>query len=228
VRKTNPAGVKKDFIAALDGVARTLDEVKNSDLLEPTKLLVAESSLLASAVLWEGFITDLFVANINRDSQRFTANLLSRIEQSVTSKFGPRVAQKVRVALPKHLRKKDVRSLLDQEDRNLSFETAEKMVDRAKLDLPSGVAASFTALTGPERATIDAWHSIRNFIAHRSQSSEDKMNAQLKGADVPLLLRRGTRKIHDAGSWLSSDPSRTQKWRIQHYVSTMKSIAQKL
>jgi hypothetical protein len=226
MRKIDPAGVKKDFLEALDDVESTLSEVKESLLSDGAQSLVAESSLLASAVLWEGFTTDLFVAYINRDSEQLARQLVARVVQSVKDKFGTIIADKLDVAMPRHLDEKEVRTLLDPKDYNLSFDSADGMITRAVSELPKSASAKFIALTDRDRATIDAWHGLRNFIAHRSQSSKDRMNKMLKAPAVPDSLKRKQRQVHDVAGYLMV--VRNGEWRVQSYVSMMKAIAQKL
>lgn len=218
----------KDFAEALDAIAHSVDEVKTSALTDATKKLVAESSLLAAAVLWEGFITDLFVAHINRDSIQLSSTLKKRIEQSVEQKFGSHVLQRVKVSFPDHLPEREVRSLLDPTNYNLSFESASKMIERADKSLPASVAGKFRALSPADCAAINAWHDIRNFLAHRSGSSKKEMNDTLTKPDLQNDLRRNMHKVHSAGAFLKATPMGTQKWRVEHYFDAMKTIAQKL
>lgn len=228
VRKIDPQGVKSNFVAALDKISESLTKVKSSSLPDATKKMVAESSLLSATVLWEGFVTDLFVAYINRDASRLASSFQTRVAESVKSKFGTLVSQRVKVSFPKHMREKDVRTVLDPKEYNLSFGSGADMQQRAADYLATAHAASFGALAASDVASIDAWLGIRNFLAHRSRSSEDRMNDALKAAAVPDHLRRNKHRVKDVGAFLKAVRPPAEEWRVENYIKAMKAIAQKL
>lgn len=229
MRKIDPKSVKNDFVAALDEISNSLVEVKTASLSGATNKLVAESSLLSASVLWEGFVSDLFVAYINRDSSQLAANLQTRVTDAVTrAKLGTFVSQAVKVSLPKHLAEKDVRAALDPKAWNLSFDCGASMQREAAAYLATTPAAAFATLTVNEVASIDAWHGVRNFLAHRSQSSEDRMNDALRVAAVPVDLRRNKHKVKDAGDFLKAVRPPAKEWRVENYIKAMKAIAMKL
>lgn len=229
MRKIDPTSVKDDFVAALDDISNSLVEVKTAKLSGATNKLVAESSLLSASVLWERFVSDLFVAYINRDSSKFATSLQTRVMNAVTkAKLGTFVSQVVQVSLPKHLTKKAVRAALDPKEWNLSFESGASMQLEAAANLATTPASAFATLTASEVASIDAWHGVRNFLAHRSQSSEDHMNCALWVSSVPVDLRRGKHKVKNAGDFLKAVRPPAKEWRVESYIQAMKAIARKL
>lgn len=130
--------------------------------------------------------------------------------------------------MPVHLRRDDVRSLVDQRDFNLTFSSTEEMLQRASEYLPPGTATKFRSLTEMDLAAIDAWQALRNFLAHRSRSSSDRMNHALENPHLDIRLRRGKHRIYSVGSFLSSIPSGTTRWRVLEYLDAMESVASRL
>ncbi len=201
MRKVDPKGVRDDFVQAVQGV-QVLTVLIEDAPGAPRQ--VAELQLLSAAVLWEGFLTDLFVAYVNGDSERFTQDLKERIARSVKAKFGETAAALTEVKLGKHLDRQTVAALLDPDGRNVAFGSAAEVVEVARRRLPKEAAGRFEALTPAERAAIDAWTAIRHFVAHRSQAAEDKMNEALAVPALPPQLRRGKNRVNSAGKYLAA------------------------
>jgi hypothetical protein len=163
------------------------------------KFLV-DASLLTAAVMWEGFLHELFVVYINREPSRLGRALETAITQSVQDKRGGAVSTHVRLDWPKHLTRATVIEILDRDDRNVSFKTAADMVQGAAEWLGTKHANKFKALTNGDRAAIDAWRSVRNYPAHRSSSSKKEMDSALAAQALGAGLRRGRHKISDVGA----------------------------
>ena len=60
--------VKADFASGLTDVAAFYSAANNALSGDKDKTLLVENTFLTTAVLWEGFVSDLIVAYINRDS----------------------------------------------------------------------------------------------------------------------------------------------------------------
>ncbi len=72
MRKVDPESVKSDFVSALTDLNSYCDDA--AELLskrEGDLSTLSEQTMMSAAVLWEGFISDLIVAYINRDSSEF-------------------------------------------------------------------------------------------------------------------------------------------------------------
>src|SRR5205823_529705 len=82
---TNPNDVRTDFAASLADVA-AFHATANAALTgDKDKTFLVEHTFLAAAVLWEGFISDLLVAYINRDATRFRTHLKDALETTLTA-----------------------------------------------------------------------------------------------------------------------------------------------
>jgi len=201
MRKVDPQGVRDDFVDAVQGVQVLSVLVQDAP---GAPRVVAELQLLSAAVLWEGFLTDLFVAYVNGDSKKFTQDLKDRITASVKAKFGETAAARTEIKLGKHLDRETVAGLLDPDGRNVAFGSAADVVESAQRRLPKEAADRFKALTPAERAAIDGWTAIRHFVAHRSQAAEDKMNEALAVPAIQPELRRGKNRVNSAGKYLAA------------------------
>jgi hypothetical protein len=76
----NPADVKSDFASGLNGVISFYATAKAALSGDKDKTLLAENIFLTAAVQWEGFISDLILAYVNRDSTRFGVHLRDALE----------------------------------------------------------------------------------------------------------------------------------------------------
>lgn len=229
MRKVDPAGVCDDFIEALDEIAQAyVDLGSPSAISDKNRTLLAEQVILSATVLWEGFVADLLVAYVNRDSTQFVQELEKRIRQSVEGKYGTEAADHVSVAFPEHLKKDVVERLVDHRDYNLTFTSAKKMAEWAQQHLATAHAQKFIGLSDGDSAAIDAWRSIRNFLAHRSKSAKKTMNDALNTVNLPAALARGQYAIHAAGAFLKATPIGGNQPRLLCYLNEMKAVAGKL
>jgi len=225
MRKLDPEGIRTDFDSALDDVKSATDAVLAAKVNRTTKKLITESAMLTAAVLWEGFLSDLFIAYINRDTSAYAMFAEAAVRQHAQEKFGTDVVKSVSLQLELHLSADQVRQLLDSKGYNLTFKTASFLVHRAGEWLAKPYKQYFTALTPAQRASIDASSAIRNFLAHRSRSSKGEMAKALVVADLPRNLGRGTNDVHDIGAFLLSTPVRAKTTRFALYVTNLKALA---
>ena len=66
MRTADPQNIKTDFLSGLQDVEDALDAVIASTVSVKSRNIIAEYSFLGAAILWEGFVSDLFVAFINK------------------------------------------------------------------------------------------------------------------------------------------------------------------
>lgn len=87
MRKLDPHDVLADFDIALQDVELMLAAALPVTSGGPRDRL-AEAAFLTAGVLWEGFLSDLFVAYLNRDVSGYANTVQSAISQSAASKYG--------------------------------------------------------------------------------------------------------------------------------------------
>lgn len=79
MRTIDPQNIKTDYLAALGDVRDTFNAANASGISATSKKLISEFSFLSASILLEGFISDLFVAYINRDNSVFVGYLLGKM-----------------------------------------------------------------------------------------------------------------------------------------------------
>jgi hypothetical protein len=224
MRKINPASVKADFATLAGELLSFHDRVAAALGTKRDVSALAETTALRLAVIWEGFVSDLFVAYINRDCSVFAAHLQRAFEQEFSGKQDAIFDQFGSLSFPAHMDRARILSLVDRQDQNITFRNIEEMQSRAGQWLAAADRARFDSLTARDRAVIDLLVSIRNHLAHRSKGSLDKLNAALDaGALHPTGLRRGGNGVSNVGSYLKA--VQTGRTRVTRLVDEVTRIA---
>lgn len=231
MRKINPQDVRQDFNQSLVEQLDFFGRLSAFGLASGDRKRLAEQVFFVSASLWEGFISDLFVGYVNVDSSTLTAKISNDIAQSTRAKFGTFAASKTAVSFPQHIRAADAAALLDKDGYNVTFPSARKMVAEAGTVLMPAHRVGFVGLSPGDLDAIDAWKETRNCIAHRSESSFERMNAALAKSDLATAypqLARGVHAIEDVGSFLDATPVGSTQKRLVQFINTMTTIASRL
>jgi hypothetical protein len=225
MRKLDLDGVRSDFVNAVLGV--TSLEILVEDAGPAALRPLTELLMLATVVLWEGFVNDLFVAYINRDSANLTKSIAAKIAEAVENKYGKIAAAATTVKLGPHLKKAAVESLLDHSGRNLAFASAAELIREGKRILPDDAAERLGKLTTSDRAIMDAWIAIRNYLAHRSRDAKKRMDGALRNPDLPAQLRRSQRRVSSVGTFLAAR-SPAGNTRAEFIFTRMRLLASRL
>lgn len=232
MRKMDPADVRADFAALvterLAHFARLEARLRGTEHEKRDLSLLSETTLHAVYVAFECFLSDLFLAYINRDFSQYQSTMAARISDSVKTKFGVWAAGRLNFNAVKHIKVVDLESLLDPDNYNLTFKSSTDLRQKANDWIASPQRSAIVSMTTPDSRLIDTVHSIRNFIAHNSPSSKAKMNDALltivTGVGCPNTnLGRGPRKIQDAGAFLKSVNGGER--RVQRFASRLGAIA---
>jgi hypothetical protein len=228
MRTINPANIKSDYVSGISDVRQTIQASENSDMTPARKNFVKEFAFLSAAILLEGFISDLFVAYINRDRTRFTQYLVNHMKIETSDPHAKKAVNLAIVSMPQHLSASQIRSVLDPRDYNVTFTTVDEMKASAGRWLVAPYNAYFTGLNPGQSAEIVAIKTMRNFLAHRSSASKDEMQLALASGALSISLRRGQHQIHNVGSFLRSRPTPNQVYRIQTYLDAFESLGNSL
>lgn len=205
LRKISPEGVRDDFRAQLADLVRFHSLGLGGFQAKADQSTFVEHCSLTAAVIWEGFVSDMFVALINRDPSRYKQYLRNSLNQHINNSGTPRrVFDKFgSIKFPDHLSKTQIQGLADQMGNNISFFNFENLEDKAETWLVEAHADKFVSLSSQNKVTVDALIALRNHIAHRSQRSLDAMNEVLQsGALHPTGLQRSQNRFHNVGAWL--------------------------
>lgn len=228
MKKISPQGVTDDFILGLEEIKNfhgagidAFDSAANQSTL-------TEHSLLAVAVLWEGFVSDMFVAFINLDSTRFKKDLHDAFNKQINSLgMAKRVFDSYgSIVFPMHLKKAEVHALANHLGNNITFPNFKELEQRASTWLSAADAVKFSGLTPQQKAVVNAVIALRNHIAHRSQRSLDAMNDVLS-LDVLHLtgIRRQANRFHNVGAWLKATPQGRTETRFETILRILGEVA---
>jgi hypothetical protein len=228
MRTANPNSIRDDFVAALADVRTTFISAENSNIAGGGKKLITEFSFLSAAILLEGYISDLFVAYINRDDTAFAAHLVGHMKIETNDPFATEAKGFASISIRKHLTTAEIRSVLDSKDYNVTFPTVAAMKAGAGKWLSNADKLHFHNISAAHGAVIEATKAIRNFLAHRSPASKATMQNALTNAHLPADLRRGQHQIKDAGSFLRAKPTPPQPHRLALYLTQLEQIATSL
>lgn len=227
MRKISPKDVRDDFIAQLAELTRFYQVGMSVFPNDKDQSTLTEHSLLAAAVAWEGFVSDLFIAYINGDASRFKQHLEDSFDVHVKAQEKVnRVFQKFgRLDIPDHLSKVDVQLLANSTGNNITFPNFAELEQRASTWLITVHYERFKNLSKPQKALVNAVIGLRNHVAHRSQRSLDAMNELLaKGALHSVGIKRMNNKFHNVGAWLKAIPVKRDESRIETIIQALATI----
>ena len=228
VRTIDPANIKSDFLSGIDDVRQTVNASEASNLALARKNFVYEFAFLSVATLLEGFISDLFVAYINRDPSKFKNQLVSQMIIETTDKYSRKATGFAQIAIAKHLSATEIRSVLDEREFNITFATVDAMKEGAGRWFVEPHRGYFTGLTTAHAAQLVAIKEMRDFLAHRSSASKREMQNALANQNLPLALRRGQHNINNVGSFLRARPTPQANYRIQTYLDSLEALGNTL
>ena len=183
--------------------------------------------MLAAAVTWEGFVSDMFVAYINRDATRFKQHLQTSFAEHIKTADKPKLVfdKFGGITFPKHFKKADVPELADSVGNNITFPNFAELEKRAGTWLVDAHAAKFSGLTAQQKAVVNSVIALRNHIAHRSKRSLDAMNEVLaNGALHPTGIKRLDNSVSNVGAWLKARPVGNAETRFAIIMSILKGI----
>lgn len=226
MRKINPIDVRQDFDRSLADLIAFYATVKAGLSLDKDQSFLAENTVLTAATLWEGFVNDLFIAYINRDTSQFIVHLSNAFEADRTPKQMQIANRFVTVAYPAHMTVKMITSLLDEVGNNITFASYGEMKKGAKKYLAGANATRVSGLNSARGASINLWIALRNHIAHRSERSFKAMNdAMNAGALHGTGLKRGVRDVRHVGAYLKAKPAHNLPPRVEIILAEIRAIA---
>lgn len=228
MRTADPKNIKTDFLSGLQDVEDALDAVIASTVALKSRNIIAEYSFLGSAILLEGFVSDLFVACINKNSGRFVGSMTRQMTMSATDETAKRAIAFSQIDIATHLTLENIRKILDPKGWNVSFADSADLKAKAGQWLEEPFRARFTGLSQAHSAVFDTTKSVRNFLAHRSSASLTTMQAALASPNLPAGFRRAANKVHSVGSFLDSVPPGLAQTRIKSYLQEVRAIAAQL
>ncbi|MFE8728945.1 hypothetical protein [Aeromonas hydrophila] len=228
MRTANPHNIRDDFLAGLQDIETALTDITGKGITQKSRLHVVEYSFLAASILLEGFISDLFVAYINKKNAPFVAYVTTRMTIEATDEVSKRAIPFAAVDIGSHLTLEKIRQILDPRDWNVSFATSADLKAKAGqwLDIPFKI--HFTSLSTSHDALLEATKAVRNYLAHRSGASQTAMQAALAHNNLAAGFRRASNNVKSVGSFLDSTPPGGRQTRLKFYLDELQAIAQQL
>lgn len=230
MRKSDPAIVRAEFDSEMtrlsDHFQRVLDAITGSAHQMADASRLAESVFVSAYVSFEGFVSNLFIAYLNRDPTAFQHSVDTRMLQSLQQKFGPWHSARTSFATLSHVNVDAIRDILDPDQKNLTFGSTAKMKERAAEILVPEYRDRIQALTDHDARVLDTARATRNYISHRSDSAYRDMNARLSTVDAGppnSELGRGAHAVLAVGSFLKAETNTDR--RVILYVRRLQNIA---
>ena len=228
MRTANPDNIRNDFIAGLADIKDALIDVTNRGVAAKSRLHVVEYSYLAASILLEGFVSDLFVAYINKKNGPFVNHIVGKMRIEAADEIAKRAAQFATVDITSHLTLDKIRQILDPRDWNVSFTTTGDLKAKANLWLDAPFKNHFANLNAHHGALLEATKATRNYLAHRSGTAQKAMQLALVNPNLTQEFRRGANQVKSVGSFLDSTPPGQQQTRLNYYLSELNAIARQL
>lgn len=225
MRTQDPAGVRSDFLSSLVDIETAFKATQVGVADEQAKRLIAEYLLVAVATLFEGFLSDLFVAYINRDSEKFRGFLIGKISIAAEDEYAKRAVKHVERSMP-HLSVDRIKEILDPTGYNITFKSTAKMKEAAGTWLSDADKAHIVGVAAAECAVIDFVKAVRNYLAHRSEAARAKIDEALFATDLPDVFRRNTNSVGDVGAYLLNKQS--GQLRFEHMLNHVRQLGAKL
>ena len=233
MRKVDPEDVRTAFVndarALMEYMDRTRRALEGGPHEKRDISRLASTTFLSLYVSFETFLSDLFLAYLNRDFSQYQASLGNRITQSVSEKFGAWAAGRSPFVSIRNVAVADLEDIIDPNGWNLTFRSAEVIREKACEWLSPAHRGRIQSLTPSDEDLIDTARAIRDFIAHRSLGSKNRMNQQLQIVERHGRnpnLRRGRNAIQDEGVYLKAVFGGQR--RIAVYASRLQDIAGRL
>jgi hypothetical protein len=228
MRKVDPADVRDDFnaegSALIDYFGRLSGGAAQGDLSR-----LAETTFLSVFVAFERFLSDLFLAYLNRHFASFRNDLEARVCQSVSDRYGTWAGTQVSLNTVQHVRLADLEHIVDPDGRNLTFSSAQDIKTKAQQWLLTAHSARIATLTAHDDRLIDTARAIRNFIAHQSKSAKAEMNQHLatvaQGGNN-RNLGRGGNEVHAIGSFMKAEFNGQR--RVVGYATRLRDISARM
>lgn len=179
---------------------------------------------------FECFLSDLFIAYLNRDFSQYQSKFVNSVRASAADKHSPWLSSKISFNIPNHMKLDDIADAIDPTGFNLTFKTSKIMKDKAREWLAEPYKARILGMSPADELLVDTVRAIRNWIAHQSDGSGEIMNAMLvkleNSGGINTGLGRDGNKVTNVGSFLKSNIQGSP--RVALYAGRLKQIAQSI
>lgn len=234
MRKVDPNSVIDDFqlqVASALGTWSAIDAVLPANPVT-LRRKVASDAFLTLAVAWESFLSDWWVGAINKDATTYIATTEKRLRDEAKRSFGLESADlTAKLVSKKHLTVSEVRRRLDPQERNVVIHGHKERQQRAQFELAGLYRARAHAITMGQWQTVECVRTLRNLLAHRSESARDAFDVEVRKGSLTAPLRwSGHPKLSVAGSmrYLATKREADPTLRVARFHSELSALAELL
>jgi hypothetical protein len=210
------------FNAAAAGFSGTPHQDKNLTML-------AELVFLNSYVAFEAFLSDLFLAYINKKSISYQHTQEAKIKKLIKEEFGDWYSNRISMSKAQHLTVEEVQSLIDPNGFNITFGSSTEIKRLAGGWIAQEFRNRIFTLTDNDFLFIDCAREMRNTIAHKSKRSLTAMNTLLRsipnGSTIDFI-RRPANDVRTVGVFLKARSN--GNLRVLHCIERLKDIASRM
>ncbi len=147
MNKLNPKNIADNFCTQTDKLLayyrRAQIAFSASNENQGDISLLSEQVFLSVAVSFEGALSDLYFAYVNKDSSSFFASKEKKIVATITETCGQWYGARVAFPNVKHLKASELYPLLDPRGYNITFNNTRNMIAQAKKNLIAAHAAKY-------------------------------------------------------------------------------------
>src|SRR6266849_10392370 len=118
---------RKSVEQALNDHQELLLAIHNKHREVSLEIRLVDQFAMSTAVLWESFISELLLSLVTKHPQSFLKGLASRVNQSVSAKFGNAAARNVHFARPNVITRGQALGMLDPTGSNITASSAEEL-----------------------------------------------------------------------------------------------------
>jgi hypothetical protein len=225
MRTMDPAIIHSSFQAQLVRVLGFYNSAK-PHLSDADVTILASSTLVSAATIWESFVSDLIIAYINRDPSTFAVHLNNALSEGLTDKQKAIKNRYAKFVAPKSIDKATVTELLDGDGNNVTFSSGQTLQDGARRYVAPAHRAGIEGLTVQQLAVMNLWIALRNHIAHDSEKSRKTLKDKVShGTLIQFGLHRAVNNVLQPGHYLKSLHQVNGTPRIEVILNQMSAIA---
>lgn len=188
---SSPQEVGKRFVKRIESLLsdyqRLLNNVDGQRRQASLETLLAEQTLMSLGIYWEAFLHELIIAYILQSPDTYIAEYKRKLTQNLTDKF-PGAVGWTTISPPPHLTRTELEMLLDPQRRNFTISDYSKLPETVNKLISAGYAPRFS-LGADDTQFLSYLVAVRNFLAHRSDGSRDRLRTvttNLKGSNSNL------------------------------------------
>ena len=223
----SPDEVKEVFNKEIEGILDFYKSTMRKLKIKSDQNRLASQTLMSAATIWECFLHELVIAYIRKKPDRFIDHLESALDSQQSDKQKVIRKKYAPFCRPRSINTDDIVKIIDIDEKNIIFTHSSELGTKAKRWISEEHRRGFIGITQQKKAVIDLVISLRNCIAHGSESSLKKLRDAVNNSHISCYdLDRKKYGINDHGAYLNSKKKGGR--RVEIIIKVMKEIGEKL